>query len=112
MIITATKKLETLSQKISSLQQAQMEAKDELAAEFLNIIKHTQAFSVDFPTFVGGTLDVISQIQAGKAGDDWHKAGAKFIRSISDTHAEAAPQKEADTTQPDAATPAADVPAS
>ena len=104
MSINATKKLEALNQKISSLQQAQEKAQNELASEFLNIIKHTEAFSVDFPTFVGGALEVISKIQSGKAeGKEWQKAGLKFIKSKAKSHKEKQLKKPVTAPQSDAA---------
>lgn len=86
MNIAATKKLEALNQRIASLQHAQQKVQDELATEFLNIIKHTEAFSVDFPTFVGGVLEIIDKIQSGKIKNgEWKKSGAKFIKGTSKT---------------------------
>ena len=88
MAITATKKLDQLNQKIALLKQEQEKIQGELAQEFLNVIRNTQALTLDFTTLIGGVLETITKIQSGTSEvEDWQKAGGKFLKSLAKNQA-------------------------
>lgn len=83
MSTTAIKKLEALNKKISSLKQDKLKVQNELAKEFIEVVKQTEALTVDFPSLIGGLLEIVKTIQSEKPEKEvWHKAGRKFLRSL------------------------------
>ncbi len=82
--IDTSKKLELLDQDIQATKKAQSRYQEKVAAHFLEAISKTKALTLNFPTFMGGVLEVIAKIEEDAVeGGEWRQAGEKFLKRLS-----------------------------
>ena len=77
-----TKKLEDLNQKIETLKAEKEKIQQELEADFMAMLKKTEAFQIDFHTLIGGFLSLIEDIKKNPTQKkEWQETGRKFCKS-------------------------------
>jgi type I restriction-modification system DNA methylase subunit len=81
-----TQKLATLQAEIATLTTQAREIEVALAQEIVNLLRKTDAFSLDFDTLIGGILEIIRKTKTNTPEQEvWQQAGRSFRKSYGKT---------------------------
>lgn len=82
MTTKTLKKLDDLNQKIEALKSEKEKIQKELETDLVSVLKHTNAFQVDFHTLVGGLLHCLDKAKTNQQlAKEWQEAGQKFCKT-------------------------------